>query len=281
MLEKVRCIGRYEVLRTLSQRAASEVLLVRHPAVTRPLALKRLRRRGHGDWATVARFRDAAAAATTLRHPNIVRAHCVGGGRHEAFVVTDHVRGIGLETLLRRAARPLDPTATVSIAFSVICALRYAHHGVAGRTMAHESVAPRSIRLGTDGSVTLVDFGTSTSSRWTSEEPCAALGCSSPSTDSPDPMDLSGDLYGLGAVLYEMLTAVAAPTVLDPWLPPPGLVPATPAALERIVVKALHRDRAQRYRTADEMWRDLEALAAQPQLAPSRSAVARAVAPYA
>jgi eukaryotic-like serine/threonine-protein kinase len=255
--------GRYEIGRLLGRGGMAEVYLGTDRVLERPVAVKLLGSWLADDGAFVERFRREALDAARISHPNVVGVYDAGSEDGLHFIVMEHVPGESLADALARDG-PLDPDRAVAIARSVARALGVAHRN----GIVHRDVKPANVMLAADGRVRLLDLGIARSlgsadlTRTT-----AVLG--SPNYLSPEQargerVDARSDLYSLGCVLFEMLTgrppfeaetpvAVAYRHVHDEPPRPSSIVPTVPAWLDDVTLRAMAKDPADRYPTAESL----------------------------
>jgi serine/threonine protein kinase/DNA-binding winged helix-turn-helix (wHTH) protein/pimeloyl-ACP methyl ester carboxylesterase len=271
--------GRYEILSLIGAGGMGEVYLARDTQLERNVALKLLSERytENTDW--LRRFMREAKAASALNHPNIITIHEVGevGGIH--YIATEYIEGKTLRYQL--AAGRLQLPRALNVATQLASALAAAHS--AG--IVHRDVKPENIMLRPDGYVKLLDFGlakpTSSSSLKAESaslphlntDPGIVMGTvnyMSPEQARGFSVDTRSDVFSLGVVLYEMLCGRAPfdgatssdvlVAILD--REAPRLSPSLnlPTELERIVSKALRKDRDERYQTIKDFHLDLKSL---------------------
>ncbi|HZU38911.1 MAG TPA: serine/threonine-protein kinase, partial [Gemmataceae bacterium] len=235
-----------------------------------------------------------------LQHPGIIPVYELSPGSAErpAFYTMKFIRGRTLADACkqyhqRRAAGKAGPLELRELlsAFVTVCqAVGYAH----SRAVIHRDLKPANVALGDYGEVLVLDFGLSKLMGETPEppgpngQPASLLPVSLPASEARgqtihgqalgtpsymapeqaegriEQIDARSDIYGLGAILYEVLTgqapftgpdtgAILAQVVCDPPVPPRRRVPAIPRALEAICLKALAKQRTQRYASASEL----------------------------
>lgn len=233
----------------------------------RPVAIKCLRPQFASDPEFLQRFMQEAQAAASLSHPNVVNIFDVGHAGDVHYIVLEYVQGRNLKEILREEGR-LSPKRAAHIARSVARALEAAHR----RQLIHRDIKPHNILITPEGRVKVTDFGIArAASAATLTQTGTVIGSVhyfSPEQARGGPVGPASDLYALGVVLYEMLTgtvpfrgdspiAVALKHLEEDPVPPSRLVPSIPPWLERVVLKALAKDPAQRYRSAEEMAQDL------------------------
>jgi eukaryotic-like serine/threonine-protein kinase len=273
-----RHLGNYEIVEKLGEGAMGEVYLARDARLGRKVALKILPGFFTQDPDRLRRFQQEARAASALNHPNILTIHEVGHIESVHYIATEFIDGESLRHQMNRA--PLKLREAVDIATQVASALAAAHD--AG--IIHRDVKPENIMLRKDGIVKVVDFGLA---KWTPSQTSESEASTMVNTDegivmgtahymSPEQargikVDSRTDIWSLGCVLYEMLAVRSpfeAPTVGDVIVsilerePPPLVqyVRPVPAELQRIITKALAKDREKRYQSVKDLLVDLKNL---------------------
>ena len=267
-----RRISHYRVDRLIGVGGMGEVYLAEDATLQRKVALKLLPERFADDEERVRRFQREARAASALNHPNILTIYEVGEDANRHFIATEYIEG---QTLRDRMAshQPMTIADVIDVAIGVANALTAAHD--AG--ILHRDIKPENIMLRPDGYVKVLDFGLAklTDAGNTQQSSTGAVMGTllyiSPEQARGLPPDARSDLYALGAVLYEMLTH-QPPVMSDSFIdlaisiatkdprPPSSIVRGLPPELDRIVMKALEKERDKRYTSAREMLRDLRTL---------------------
>lgn len=259
--------GRYELGRQIGDGGMAVVYEAVDRLLDRRVAVKILRPEFANDDQFLRRFSREARAAARLCHPNIVQVYDVGRDGGVDYIVMEYVEGRTLKDKIQEEA-PLKPSVAVNLARQVLEALRHAHqHGVV-----HRDIKPQNILLTPTGQVKVTDFGIARAvGGATMADTEIVMGTAhylSPEQAKGRFTGAQSDLYSLGVVLYEMLTGKlpfdgdTAVTVAVKHLqeqPPPlrSLNDRVPPALELIVERALAKDTARRYASADEFLADL------------------------
>ena len=275
-------LGRYEIRSKLGAGGMGEVYLALDTELNRTVAIKTLPDDLASNEHRLRRFIQEAQAAYALNHPHILTIHEIGYTNGTRFMATEFIDGDTLKQWNRSGSRKLNEI--LEIAIQTTSALAAAH--AAG--IIHRDIKPENIMVRRDGYVKVVDFGLaklSAPSSTTSESdaPTRALvntregvvmgtaSYMSPEQAKGIDLDARTDLWSLGVVLYEMITGrgpfagdTAADLISvilqkDP-VPLTRHAPDVPAELERIVTKALTKDREERYQTAKDLLIDLRTL---------------------
>ncbi|MGC9024619.1 MAG: protein kinase domain-containing protein, partial [Chloroflexia bacterium] len=262
-----RALGKYIILEEIGRGGMGAVYKARDVELDRIVAMKVLSPYLVGEPHLVQRFMREARLAANLDHPNIVAIYDIGGEGGYYYFVMKYLDGRSLkEIIAQRGPLPLDEV--VSIVRQLASALDYAHQ----QNLIHRDVKPGNVIVGSDGHVTLTDFGLAKvveSMKLTaSGETLGTLEYMSPEQARGEASPAS-DIYSLGVMTYEMLAGRLPfqgsnqATLLYQHLhePPPPLCrwnPAVPPEVEQVVLKAMAKEPAERYATAGEMARELE-----------------------
>ncbi len=214
------------------------------------------------------RFLREEEIGLKLQHPNILKFYPVEN-KSRPYIVTEYLRGYTLAHLLNNI-RPMPVADALKLASRICDALAYLH----GEGVIHRDLKPQNIMMCYDGTIRLMDFGIARSEgrRITYTGFTPALG--TPDYMAPEQVkgkrgDARTDIYSLGAMLYEMLTGhtpfegetpllvMNARLVGDP-VAPREFVPSLSPQVEEIVLHAMERDPADRYRSAAEMKAEID-----------------------
>ncbi|WP_172121173.1 Stk1 family PASTA domain-containing Ser/Thr kinase [Actinomyces faecalis] len=274
--------GRYEIRELIGRGGMAEVHLGYDKRLSRIIAIKLLRSDIAGDSTFQARFRREAQSAAALNHPAIVAVYDSGeeeltapdGSLHSVpYIVMEYVEGHTVRELLGEGeAVPISEA--VEIVTGVLDALEYSHR--AG--IVHRDIKPGNIMLTSTGAVKVMDFGIARAiedSAATVTQAHAVVGTAqylSPEQARGELVDARSDLYSTGCLLYELLTgvppftgdsavAIAYQHVREVPRPPSSIAADIPESLDRVVLKALAKNRDDRYQDAAHVRADLLAAA--------------------
>jgi serine/threonine-protein kinase len=266
--------GRYKVLARLARGGMSSVYLARHVLIERLSAIKILRRDLCDDPVQRDRFLREARAVNRINHENIIEIIDYGESEDgRVYLVMEYLPG---ESLLQRVSRgPIAPVRALDIAKQITSGLARAHQmGVIHRDLKPDNILLLPSNNGGD-IVKVLDFGiaklTDQPALTATDKIFGTPGYIAPEYAAGNPIDGRADLYSLGVVLYEMVTAqlpfdVEFPAdlllkhMLEPPIPPRSRNPAVPEPVERIILQLLAKDPAQRYRDAYHLLEDLESV---------------------
>jgi eukaryotic-like serine/threonine-protein kinase len=290
-----RVIGNYTIDGRIGAGGMSEVYRARDAKLDRPVALKLLSRDLAINPERLHRFHAEARAASSLNHPHIVVIHDFGDLDGRPFMVTEYVEGETLRRRLERGPMPVDEA--IDVALQIGAALAAAH----ARGLVHRDIKPENVMRRPDGYVKVLDFGLA---KLTSIAAAAGvqphahdaiafdtvpgLLIGTPRYMSPEQargkeIDARSDIWSLGVLLYEMIAgrppfagATHADTIgaiLASEPVPLGLqIPSISPLVERIVGRALRKERRDRYPGMSEFVADLAAV--KRQLEQTRSEAA-------
>jgi len=281
-------IVHYRILRRLGKGGMGEVFLAEDTRQHgRKVALKVLPEELTRSENRLRRFRQEARAVLALNHPNILTVYEIGEAENTYYIATEYIEGETLRNCLWR--EPLRIDEALGVAIQVAMALETAHAaGIVHRDIKPENIMLRQDRFVRDRFVKVLDFGlaklTDRESSSTDPEavtipisetnPGLVMGTSgymSPEQAQGDTIDARSDIFSLGVVLYEMVAGEppfkgrtdshTLVSIIDHEAPPlTQKVPNAPRQLERIIAKALAKDRQKRYQTVTDLKLDCEQL---------------------
>ncbi|MCA1569175.1 MAG: protein kinase [Chloroflexi bacterium] len=253
---------RYRLVEQIGRGGMAAVYRGHDEQLDRAVAVKVMRADLGEDPLFVQRFEAEARRAASVSHPNVVSVYDVGTDG-APYMVMELVEGGDLATRLKRDGR-MEPERAARLAVGAAAALQAAHD--AG--LVHRDVKPGNILLGANGQAMVADFGIA---RATGEDSMTKTGAMLGSVEYFSPEQARGeragpasDIYALGVVLYELLTgqrafsgdsayAVATARLRQPPPDPRTAVPDLPAELAAIVTRAMARDPARRFPSADAL----------------------------
>ena len=284
-------LGKYELLTRIAVGGMAELFVARTLAqhgFEKLVALKRILASHADDEQFIRMLLAEARLAATLHHSNIAQVYDVGDDNGTFFFTMEYVVGQDLRQIVRAIQAKgewLAPEHILQIAIGTAAGLHYAHDKEDGDGnplgIVHRDVSPSNVLVSYDGSVKLVDFGIA---RVTALQGNTGMGAlkgkvpyMSPEQCRGEPLDRRSDIFSLGIILWELTLRrrlftgendlVVAGKVCNEDAPPPTSInPDYPPALEAIVLKALARNRDDRWATAQELQLALEEYARDQRL---------------
>lgn len=276
-LQADQLFGKFRVVRDLGAGGMAQVFLaaIDGPAgFQKQCVVKRILPEYARDPRFSNMFINEARVAAMMSHQNIVQVFEFAREGDEYFLAMEYVPGAALDRLIRTARKlkvTLGPRVAVEVGIGIAHALEYTHTFTTpeGQPLGivHRDVSPENILLSREGAVKLTDFGV-VKSAINTEGTVAGMVKGKWSYMAPEqvsnlPVDHRADLFALGVVLYEVATgrrlfkgdslAGTVAAVMHAEVPPPStVVPGFPPALERVLMKALQRDPAQRFQSGAE-----------------------------
>ncbi len=267
---RVRYFGDYELERVLGEGGMGIVYKARQLSLNRPVALKMIRAARFASVDEVHRFQNEAEAVARLDHPNIVPIFEVGQFEDQHYFSMKLVAGESLDKRLKDYTA--DPRRAARLAAVTAGAIHHAHQ----RGILHRDLKPANILVDAEGQPHVTDFGLAKRVEGDSELTQSGAILGTPAYMAPEQasgkrgaVTTSTDVYGLGAILFALLTgrapfvAATVPDTLEqvrerPPDLPRKLNPRVPRDLEVICLKCLEKDPRRRYASADAFAEDLK-----------------------
>lgn len=283
MSQTYEYFGKYILLEKLAAGGMAEVWLARAPGaggIGKFVAIKKILPQYSDNPEFIQMFRDEAAIALNLSHSNIVGIYEFGQEKQQLFLVLDYVEGRNLRQILNKmkpAAQNFSADQVIYMIKEVAAGLDHAHRSLNSATgkplnITHRDMSPQNVMISFEGEVKIIDFGIAKAENQMENTKTGTLkgkfGYMSPEQAEGQATDLRTDVFSLGIVLWELLAndrlfianneintlrkirecQVPSLSKINPNIHP---------ELERIVMKALTRDRNLRYQTAAALHRDL------------------------
>jgi serine/threonine-protein kinase len=270
----------YQIISMLGAGGMGEVYLAQDMRLGRKVALKMLLPELTGDGRDLRRFEHEARAASALNHPNILTIYEFGQAEGLRFIVSEYIEGLTLR--YKMAIGRMELNTAIDVAIQIASALAAAH----ACGIVHRDIKPDNVIVRADGIVKVLDFGIAKLGHWggdqtvgrgltvtsTASTPGMVVGTAkymSPEQARGVEVDARSDIFSLGSVMYEMVTGraafdgVTASDVMAEILkvePPPPIefAPDMPPEIERIIGKALRKDRDTRFQSVGDLLIDLQ-----------------------
>ena len=251
-------IGPYRIIEQLGQGGMATVYKAYHAALDRYVALKVLHPAFNEDATFTARFQREARVVAKLEHPSIVPVYDYAEHENRPFLVMKYIEG---ETLKARLARgPLNAAEITRVVDAVGSALAYAHQ----QGILHRDIKPSNVLISNDGQMYLADFGLARIAQAGESTLSSDSIMGTPQYISPEQargdkdLDAGTDIYSFGVMLYEMVVgqvpfnadtpfSIIHDHIYSPLPLPRSINEKVPESVERVLLKALAKERADRY----------------------------------
>lgn len=275
--------GKYKLIERIAVGGMAEVFLAVRPGLEgfeKTLAIKRIRPHLSSEEAFVRMFLNEAKLAAHLQHPNVVQIYDLGKINASYYIAMEYISGRDMSRVVPKAEKlgiqfPMEYA--MAVAERVLDGLAYAHHKVDdfGEPLhiVHRDITPENIMVGWNGNVKILDFGIAKATTQTDQtkagEIKGKLSYMSPEQGMGKVLDERSDIFTLGVVLYEWMTGYKLFTgenemailksIIDGRIYPPSYFREDiPEGLEDILMRALQKDRDQRYQSARDMQFDVQ-----------------------
>lgn len=278
--------GKYTLLRRLATGGMAELFLALQKSVAgfeKIIVIKRILPSMNSDEAFIEMLLHEARIAATLSHPNIVQIYDVGHAEGAYYIAMEHIHGEDLRSIVRQMKKhhmtefPMENA--LAIVNGVCAGLAYAHEkrGLDGEPLriVHRDISPQNVVITYGGDIKVVDFGIAKSGDRIGEDTKSGrlkgkVPYMSPEQARGEEIDWRSDIFAVGIILFELTTGKrlfkgrseleTLRLICDRNYPRPSQVrPGYPPRLESIVMRALAKDREQRYQSARALQEDLEA----------------------
>ena len=254
--------SRYRIIEKIGTGGMAEVYKAQDEVLNRTVALKVMLPQYASDQTFAARFRQEAQAAANLQSPYIVSIFDWGQDEGTYYIVMEYVRGIDLKTAIEQRGA-INTRKAAEIGSQICSGLAVAHR----HNIIHRDIKPQNIMVQPDGSAKIMDFGIARAGNSGMTQTGSVLGTAnyvSPEQAQGKTLTPQTDLYSLGIVLYEASTgklpftadepvAVAVKQVQEAPVPPMEVNPTIDPVFNAIVLKAMSKDTATRFKDADDM----------------------------
>lgn len=292
--DDARYVGRYEVLFRIGFGGMGSVYLCRlnsESGFRRLFALKLLRSQLARDSLAAQRFTEEARLAGLIHHPNVVSVVDAGFHGSQPYLVMEYIEGASLKRLISAHETERPPELILPIVIDALAGLHAAHTLVGDDgvplDIVHCDVSPENLIVGIDGICRLADFGIARHASTVQERHVTRgkPGYLAPEQVLGQKIDARADIFAMGVVLYNFLTGTKlfeAPTaeetlqrVCTQRILPPSMVGLRPSPVfDAVVMKALERDPARRFASAEDMMIELRRIALRENLLSPPTAVA-------
>lgn len=270
--------GRYEITERIGEGGMADVYRANDVVDQKTVAVKILKKEYAEKEEFIDRFRNESKAIAALDHPNIVKVYDVGFSNRIQFIVMEYIDGITLNEYMEQS-KPLGWKDAVHFATQILRALQHAH----SKGIVHRDIKPQNIMMLRDGTIKVMDFGIAKFARETgktcTDKAIGTVHYISPEQARGAETSAKSDLYSVGVLLFEMLTgkkpfdtetndpvSIAVMHMQAEVPRPSSIEPNLATGLEEIILKAMQKDPAKRYQSANEMIEDIENFKENPDI---------------
>ena len=257
-------VGPYRIVEQLGQGGMATVYKAYHASLDRYVALKVLHPAFHQDESFTTRFQREARVVARLEHPNIVPIYDYSEHELRPYLVMKYIEGDTLKARLNKG--PLSSAEIEQVVNSVGSALAFAHK----QGILHRDIKPSNVMIANDGVMYLADFGLARIAEAGESTMSSDSIMGTPQYISPEQamgkkdLDAGTDIYSFGVMLYEMVVgqvpfsadtpfSIIHDHIYTPLPLPMKINPKVPESVQRVLLKALAKDRLDRYRSIEEL----------------------------
>lgn len=267
MVSKTLISNRYMLVKHIGKGGMADVYVAVDTVLKREVAVKILKGELSSDPIALERFRREAGASTKLSHPNIVDIYDVGDDGLDHYIVMEYIRGKSLKQLIKQRG-PLYYTEAISMMKQLCSAIMEAHRN----GIIHRDIKSQNVIIKADGTVKVLDFGIALANNamqiTNDDSVLGSVHYLAPEVAKGEVASMQSDIYSLGVVFYELLTASlpfngegAVQVVLNSIKNKIPSVKAfdgrIPQSVENIILKATAKNRKNRYKNVAEMLKDI------------------------
>ncbi|MDD5923539.1 MAG: Stk1 family PASTA domain-containing Ser/Thr kinase [Clostridia bacterium] len=271
-----RLDGRYEINELIGVGGMAMVYRAYDIIDDRAVAIKILKDEFLNNADFIRRFRNESKAVAVMSHPNIVKVYDVSFGDVIQYIVMEYIDGITLKEYIAQQ-KEIGWKEALHFIVQILNALKHAHE----KGIIHRDIKPQNIMLLQDGTIKVTDFGiarfSNKETRTMTEKAIGSVHYIAPEQARGDITDNKSDLYSVGVMMYELLTgklpfeadnavSVAIMQLQSEPKPLREINPSVPDGLEEITLKAMQKNPAKRYASADDMLADIEKFRQNPSI---------------
>ena len=266
-LTGIKIHDRYEILKKIASGGMADVYLGNDLKLKRKIAVKILHQSYAENKNFIARFKSEAHILARLTNPNIVTVYDWGEFDSLYFIIMEYVTGQSLKEIIDKRGA-LNPLLAARYSIQICNALESAHQ----KGLIHRDIKPHNIMITEKGNVKVTDFGIAKSVADDVTKTLSVVGTAhyiSPEQAQGRVLDHRTDIYSLGVLMYEMITAdlpfrggtsidISLRHISEKPQPPSSVIPGIPADFEKIIIKCLEKAPDDRYSTIDGLMQDLK-----------------------
>jgi len=265
-------LNNYEIIQKIGAGGMGEVYLATDTKLNRKIAIKIIPEQYKSDEIAIKRFRREAKAIAALNHPNIITIYEVGDHDERPYFAMEYLKGKPLTEIIK--SKTLKIPEVLDIIKQICSGLNEAHKN----KIIHRDIKPANIIVGENGQVRILDFGLADvaggSKITKSGSTLGTIGYMSPEQILGEKVDSRSDIFSLGVLFYEMVTgrrpfegefdaAIMNSILNDEPEPISRFKSGVPEGLQKIIDKAIEKDRNKRYQTVTEIPADLNRISSQ------------------